>query len=166
MTENGVLSITIFIYLNDLPEGDEGETHFIRLGLKVVPRAGTAVMWDNTLPNGKADERTFHQGLPPKTGVKYGLNCFFNIRKGRPPKACVMAPGAQFAAAQSAHTLGRQTFGMSGQGSMMIPYTSFIAGSAVQYAGQSLRVPLPNLLTDRVWAGQPVVTKSSLRTLS
>eukprot|EP00409_Alexandrium_fundyense_P006299 CAMPEP_0195045386 /NCGR_PEP_ID=MMETSP0347-20130606/15178_1 /TAXON_ID=2932 /ORGANISM="Alexandrium fundyense, Strain CCMP1719" /LENGTH=85 /DNA_ID=CAMNT_0040073187 /DNA_START=77 /DNA_END=331 /DNA_ORIENTATION=+ len=31
---------TVFIYLNDLPEGDGGETLFPELGLQIVPRRG------------------------------------------------------------------------------------------------------------------------------
>jgi len=69
---------TVFLYLNDLPDGDEGETHFPGLKLRVTPRAGTAVMWPNPGPDGLEDPRLYHQGLPPRTGVKFGVNCFFN----------------------------------------------------------------------------------------
>lgn len=35
-------------------------------------------MWSNVLSPGVEDPRTYHQGLPPKTGLKFGVNCFFN----------------------------------------------------------------------------------------
>lgn len=69
---------TVFVYLNDLPEGDGGETFFPELGVKFVPRKGCAVMWSNILSEQKEDLRMVHMGLAPKTAVKYGVNCFFN----------------------------------------------------------------------------------------
>uniref|UniRef100_A0A7S0ADX9 Prolyl 4-hydroxylase alpha subunit domain-containing protein n=1 Tax=Pyrodinium bahamense TaxID=73915 RepID=A0A7S0ADX9_9DINO len=72
---------TVFIYLNDLPEGDGGETLFPELGLQIVPRRGCAVMWANVLGPQQDDRRMVHQGLPPRSAVKYGVNCFFNDKK-------------------------------------------------------------------------------------
>mmetsp|Transcript_83529 Transcript_83529/g.259472 ORF Transcript_83529/g.259472 Transcript_83529/m.259472 type:complete len:450 (+) Transcript_83529:124-1473(+) len=69
---------TVFIYLNDLPEGAGGETLFPEIGVQIVPRKGCAVMWANVLSPGVEDSRTYHQGLPPRMGMKYGVNCFFN----------------------------------------------------------------------------------------
>lgn len=69
---------TVFIYLNDLPEGAGGETLFSDIGVQIVPRKGCAVMWSNTLSPSVEDPRTYHQGLPPRCGIKYGVNCFFN----------------------------------------------------------------------------------------
>eukprot|EP00444_Apocalathium_aciculiferum_P041013 CAMPEP_0183523058 /NCGR_PEP_ID=MMETSP0371-20130417/18885_1 /TAXON_ID=268820 /ORGANISM="Peridinium aciculiferum, Strain PAER-2" /LENGTH=466 /DNA_ID=CAMNT_0025721923 /DNA_START=21 /DNA_END=1422 /DNA_ORIENTATION=- len=69
---------TVFVYLNDLPEGDGGETLFSEIGVKFVPRKGCAVMWSNVLEPGIEDPRTYHQGLAPLTTMKYGVNCFFN----------------------------------------------------------------------------------------
>jgi hypothetical protein len=40
---------------------------------------GCAVMWSNVLETGTEDLRLLHQALPPKTGIKYGVNCFFNV---------------------------------------------------------------------------------------
>lgn len=71
--------MTAFIYLNDIPSGDEGETFFPNLDIKIMPRKGALVMWPNT--DGKRqfeDIRVMHAGLPPKSGTKYGVNCFFN----------------------------------------------------------------------------------------
>mmetsp|Transcript_12268 Transcript_12268/g.27845 ORF Transcript_12268/g.27845 Transcript_12268/m.27845 type:complete len:490 (-) Transcript_12268:60-1529(-) len=78
---------TVFIYLNDLPDDDGGETLFPRLGLTFVPRKGTAVMWPNTTSFEKEDYRVVHQGLPPKTAIKYGVNCFFN---DKPRSECTL----------------------------------------------------------------------------
>lgn len=69
--------VTVFIYLNDLAEGAEGETRFPMLGLKFAPRKGAAIMWSNCGPDGKEDMRLCHLALPPRSGVKYGVNCFF-----------------------------------------------------------------------------------------
>mmetsp|Transcript_51667 Transcript_51667/g.102720 ORF Transcript_51667/g.102720 Transcript_51667/m.102720 type:complete len:467 (-) Transcript_51667:98-1498(-) len=70
--------ITVFIYLNDLPPNDEGDTFFPSVGLSFVPREGCAVMWSNATPEGTEDSRMVHAGRPPLTGTKYGINCFFN----------------------------------------------------------------------------------------
>lgn len=74
---------TVFVYLNDLPEDDEGDTFFPYIGLSFVPRTGCAVMWTNPTPEGVEDSRMLHAGRPPLKAVKYGVNCFFNEEKMR-----------------------------------------------------------------------------------
>ena len=75
-------SKTVFIYLNDLPENGGGETRFPVIGMRIRPRAGTAVVWSNShkLEDGslEQDDRLMHEGLPPVDCIKYGMNCFFN----------------------------------------------------------------------------------------
>ncbi|CAE8705172.1 unnamed protein product [Polarella glacialis] len=83
--DGGYRPWTVFVYLNDLPAGAEGETHFPALQLRVTPRKGCAVMWPNSGPDGKADPRLVHQGLPPTTGMKFGVNCFFHEKPVRRP---------------------------------------------------------------------------------
>lgn len=77
--------ITVFVYLNDLPEGeDRGDTFFPHLGVSFRPRRGTAVMWSNVESSSQQeDSRMLHSGRAPTKGVKYGVNCFFNIRSMR-----------------------------------------------------------------------------------
>eukprot|EP00931_Biecheleriopsis_adriatica_P086847 TRINITY_DN61416_c0_g1_i1.p1 TRINITY_DN61416_c0_g1~~TRINITY_DN61416_c0_g1_i1.p1 ORF type:complete len:254 (-),score=48.51 TRINITY_DN61416_c0_g1_i1:67-828(-) len=82
--DGGIRPWTVFLYLNDLPAGAAGETHFPELRLRVRPSKGCAVLWPNRLPDGQADPRLVHEGLPPKSGVKYGVNCFFNVKVLRP----------------------------------------------------------------------------------
>lgn len=95
--------VTVFIYLNDLDEDAGGETYFPVLDIKVVPRKGCAMMWPNPLeadPEGckdNEDTRLLHAGLPPWTGVKYGLNCFFNCK----PQDQVPLPGATSSSSSS-----------------------------------------------------------------
>lgn len=84
--------VTVFCYLNELPDDAEGETYFPKLNIKFVPRKGSAVVWNNSIPSEDGspnveDTRTLHAGLPPKAGVKYGLNCFFNEKVQRGPCA-------------------------------------------------------------------------------
>mmetsp|Transcript_107894 Transcript_107894/g.240724 ORF Transcript_107894/g.240724 Transcript_107894/m.240724 type:complete len:297 (+) Transcript_107894:58-948(+) len=75
--DGGHRSTTVFLYLNDLPPQSGGETHFLRLGLRVRPQRGAAVIWNNLTHEGRRDERMVHQGLPPKDARKFGMNCFF-----------------------------------------------------------------------------------------
>lgn len=76
---------TIFVYLNDLPEGDDaGDTFFPFMGLSFRPRRGAAVMWSNVLPGeDEEDARMLHAGRAPSLGIKYGVNCFFNMNTMR-----------------------------------------------------------------------------------
>lgn len=73
---------TIFVYLNEMAEDDDrGDTFFPVLGYSFKPRKGTAVMWMNATEDGqKEDSRMVHAGRAPKSGVKYGVNCFTNER--------------------------------------------------------------------------------------
>jgi len=71
---------TVFVYLNDLPGEDAGgETHFPVLNLRFTPRRGCAIVWPNRYDHGAADGRTCHQALPPRSDIKYGVNCFFHM---------------------------------------------------------------------------------------
>lgn len=57
---------TLFAYLTDLPEGSAGETHFPKLGLKVAPKKGAAVLWTNVIADNprQHDPRTNHEAVP------------------------------------------------------------------------------------------------------
>ena len=76
----GVRLLTFFLYLNDVEEG--GETDFPTLGISVTPKTGRAVLWPSVLnddPN-SIDQRTDHQALPVKKGVKYAVNAWIHMR--------------------------------------------------------------------------------------
>jgi len=100
--------ITVFVYLSDLPEDDEeGDTFFPHLGLSFRPRRGTAVMWSNADPEtGQEDSRMLHSGRAPKRGVKYGVNCFFNVRRMRQFHPAVPEFEAEQAAVVDVSALG------------------------------------------------------------
>lgn len=70
--------LTVFLYLNTVEDG--GGTHFSELNLTVVPKQGRAVIWPSVLsdkPRDK-DDRTDHEALPVKVGVKYGANAWIH----------------------------------------------------------------------------------------
>jgi prolyl 4-hydroxylase len=72
--------LTFYLYLNDVASG--GETEFPRLGLKVAPKRGRAVLWPSVLnshPN-HIDSRSDHQALPVLEGIKYGANAWIHQR--------------------------------------------------------------------------------------
>lgn len=70
--------ITLFIYLNTLPEEQGGCTHFPRCDdLRINPKRGRLVMWSNVTKEGLPDPRTVHAGecvSNPHSPAKYGLN--------------------------------------------------------------------------------------------
>jgi len=67
---------TLFMYLKSADKG--GGTAFPlafgRKGLQVTPRAGSAILWYNMLPDGNADEMSLHEGQPVQAGEKWGCN--------------------------------------------------------------------------------------------
>jgi prolyl 4-hydroxylase len=60
---------TTMLYLNNVEEG--GETHFPELNLKLKPKEGTLLAWNNLHKDGSPNEKTKHEALPPKSGKKY-----------------------------------------------------------------------------------------------
>uniref|UniRef100_A0A6C0C171 Prolyl 4-hydroxylase alpha subunit domain-containing protein n=1 Tax=viral metagenome TaxID=1070528 RepID=A0A6C0C171_9ZZZZ len=72
-------AITVFVYLNDVPQEQGGQTEFTDINLVVQPTLGRAVVWFNCSARGNSvncDAKTKHAGKPPLYGVKYGLNCW------------------------------------------------------------------------------------------
>tara|TARA_B100001250_G_scaffold405900_1_gene424108 strand:+ start:1078 stop:1881 length:804 start_codon:yes stop_codon:yes gene_type:complete len=70
---------TFMIYLNDVIQG--GETYFKHLNLKLQPRKGMAVIWNNLFPFGIPNYKTLHEALPPISGNKYVITKWFRSWK-------------------------------------------------------------------------------------
>lgn len=83
--------LTVFMYLNDVEEG--GGTHFGPLNLTVQPKKGRVVIWPSVLDEDplEMDERTHHEALPVKAGIKYGANAWLHLRdfKTQSEKGCI-----------------------------------------------------------------------------
>ena len=60
---------TICVYLNTVEEG--GETEFPLASLRLSPRAGRAVVFDNLDAQGRPDPDSLHAGLPVRSGEKW-----------------------------------------------------------------------------------------------
>ena len=61
---HGARKYTFLIYLNDVFYG--GETDFPKVGVKIQPRKGCAVLFKNLLPHSRvSDPDSLHAGLPP-----------------------------------------------------------------------------------------------------
>jgi prolyl 4-hydroxylase len=61
-------AMTFLVWLNDGYEG--GETHFPTPGLRLKGRAGDAILFRNTGPDGRRDPAAGHAGLPVTGGEK------------------------------------------------------------------------------------------------
>jgi hypothetical protein len=59
----------------------DGATEFPVAGVTVVPKAGTAVVFDNLLPDGSPDPDSLRAGLPVERGVKWLATLW--LRQGR-----------------------------------------------------------------------------------
>src|SRR3546814_7418310 len=63
------------IYLNDVAEG--GATWFPTAGIRVAPKRGLLLAWNNMKPDGTPNEMTLHEGMPVEKGVKYIITKWF-----------------------------------------------------------------------------------------
>jgi prolyl 4-hydroxylase len=66
---------TFMLYLNNVEEG--GETYFKHLKLKVKPKQGMAIFWNNLYKNGVPNPKTLHEACPPISGDKYVITKWF-----------------------------------------------------------------------------------------
>ena len=77
--EAGNRQRTICVYLNEPEAG--GETEFPVAGLKVAPRPGRAIIFDNLHADGRPDVDSLHAGLPVQRGEKWLATLW--IRQGQ-----------------------------------------------------------------------------------
>lgn len=70
---------TAMIYLNDVPEG--GATWFPQAGIRVAPRRGMLLAWNNMAANGDPNPATIHEGMAVAQGVKYIVTKWFREDK-------------------------------------------------------------------------------------
>lgn len=83
--------VTTLAYLSDVPAG--GETGFPRLGLDVLPRRGTVLLFHNCHPGTTTrDPRSYHHGKPPLRGDKWAFNLWFHERPYWPAPAARAEP--------------------------------------------------------------------------
>ncbi|MFA9200635.1 MAG: prolyl hydroxylase family protein [Cypionkella sp.] len=75
----GQRSWTAMAFLNRVDEG--GETHFVEVGVKIEPKPGVLLVWNNALPDGRPNEGTLHAGTPVIAGVKYVLTKWYRTRR-------------------------------------------------------------------------------------
>jgi prolyl 4-hydroxylase len=73
---------TVLVYLNHGYGG--GETEFSKTGLKIAGRKGNAIVFRNSLANGRYDPMTEHAGLPITSGVKYLASRWIRQRRHLP----------------------------------------------------------------------------------
>lgn len=66
---------TTMIYLNQVDEG--GATWFPQAGLRVAPKRGLLLAWNNMKPDGSPNMATLHEGSPVVKGVKYVITKWF-----------------------------------------------------------------------------------------
>jgi hypothetical protein len=69
---------TFLVYLND--DYDGAVTEFPRIEVRFRGPTGTALLFDNALPDGMGDERTAHAGTPPTRGEKWVLSQWMRSR--------------------------------------------------------------------------------------
>ncbi|MDQ2879310.1 MAG: 2OG-Fe(II) oxygenase [Pseudomonadota bacterium] len=66
---------TAMIYLNEVEEG--GATWFPEAGIRVAPKRGLLLAWNNMAPDGSPNDKTLHEGGAVVRGTKYIVTKWF-----------------------------------------------------------------------------------------
>lgn len=69
---------TAMMFLNEPEAG--GQTNFPKAELRVAPRTGNLVAWNNLDENGDPNPFSLHQGMPVEAGVKYVITKWYRER--------------------------------------------------------------------------------------
>ena len=69
---------TAMVFLN-APEAG-GQTSFPKAGVKIAPRAGNLLTWNNLDAYGEPNMFSLHQGMPVEAGVKYVITKWYRER--------------------------------------------------------------------------------------
>jgi prolyl 4-hydroxylase len=75
----GQRSWTTMAFLNQVGQG--GETFFTNLGIKIVPKPGVLLLWNNAREDGSPNEDTIHAGTPVLQGTKYIITKWYRTRR-------------------------------------------------------------------------------------
>ena len=78
----GQRSWTAMIFLNQPEAG--GQTAFPEANIKVTPRTGNLLAWNNLDEDGLPNPHSLHQGMPVEAGVKYIVTKWFRERPWTP----------------------------------------------------------------------------------
>lgn len=65
--------------LNHVEAG--GQTNFERAGVRITPKAGNLIIWNNLDLAGEPNTYSLHQGMPVEAGTKYIFTKWFRGRK-------------------------------------------------------------------------------------
>ena len=76
--QGGQRTWTAMVYLNDVAEG--GATWFPQAGIRIAPRRGLLLTWNNMNNDGTPNDMTIHEGMPVVDGVKYIVTKWFRER--------------------------------------------------------------------------------------
>ena len=69
---------TAMAFLNSVEAG--GQTFFERAGVRITPKAGNLLMWNNLDLAGEPNMYSLHQGMPVEAGVKYIVTKWYRER--------------------------------------------------------------------------------------
>ncbi|HEU0099058.1 MAG TPA: 2OG-Fe(II) oxygenase [Allosphingosinicella sp.] len=76
--QGGQRTWTAMIFLNDVEAG--GQTYFPRANVRVSPRAGNLLAWNNLDEYGEPNGYSLHTGCPVEAGVKYVITKWYRER--------------------------------------------------------------------------------------
>jgi len=68
---------TFMVYLNEGMEG--GGTYFTEIDLRITPKLGMALFWNNLMPDGSPNPATMHCGEPVISGHKVIITKWFRV---------------------------------------------------------------------------------------
>lgn len=83
---------TAMVFLNVPEKG--GETYFPKVDLKIPPRRGSLVTWNNLDAGGEPNRATIHQGMPVLAGLKYIITKWYRERPWGLPNPATATPSA------------------------------------------------------------------------